>query len=329
MDIIIAALIALIIIVVAVVIAPTVKMALNIAPYLYTNTRCAAKTGLILSVKQYDSLLSTTYERELYALLEDTGYSHIAQRAKDFPTVSPLLEEDLAATYDWLARIAPEKLQPVIIAMNRKFEIQEIKEALNSGGLAHFKHILDTQLRLKLEGATDTQGVIAALEDSPYSSLIQQGTIDPTALDAWYLQDVLRVIDSTEPKAVAPFREYWRRKIDIANIKIALRGKKTFIDGGLIETEKLQSLDEFSQVQDTLQGTPYEGIDTESLAGLENQMEKKLKIASGNISAKHPLYGGPIVRFIVQKEMEIKNLNLILKLKAEKFTTDEIAPMVI
>lgn len=343
MDILIGALIFFIMIVVTVVIAPTIKIAMDIAPFLYTNTRCSARSGLILDKKMYDSLLGATYIREVYAMLEDTAYSKAVEQGYAFGTVSKMIDKHLFETYDWLENIVPDAIKPVIAALKSKFEIGELKEALdrlsNGEPIGELKHVGNANLRMKLEAATDVQSFATALEGTSYGAIVtgESATTFSTALDLQYYQNVLEVIDTAEDrKAVQPFREYVRRLIDLINIRLALRRITAadegvaIIEGGFIPAERLIGVSDKNQLAEALQGTPYADIDTDA-AGimLENEFHKFILQEGGKANAKYPLHGGPIVKFLIQKEIETRNLNVIIKLKEEAFPNEEISKLLI
>ena len=47
------------------VIAPAVKQAMDMAPFIYANTRCSARTGALLTPANYNEILSSTSYREM------------------------------------------------------------------------------------------------------------------------------------------------------------------------------------------------------------------------------------------------------------------------
>ncbi|MDD9953476.1 MAG: V-type ATPase subunit [Candidatus Woesearchaeota archaeon] len=338
MDIIIGAVIGFVLVVSAVVVGPTVKMAVGVAPYLYTNTRCSAKSGLLLKRKTYDSLLASTYVKEVYAELEETSYSHVVEHANEFGGASVLLDKDLYETYTWLEDVMPEKIRPIITAMKMKFEVQQLKEAMNA--LAdnerpgEMQYISNPNTRLKCEEASDINSLVTALEGTPYGDLVS-GSAPATELDRHYLLSVMDAIDSCkDQKAAEPFREYWRRMIDFANIRVALRRMSEdadlpFVQGGTIRVKKLQNVGDKNQLVELLQKTPYT-VDVAS-AGikLEQAFLQAISTEGARSSAKHPLKAGPVVNFLIQKELEVRNLNIILKLKAEGFKADEINDLLV
>ncbi len=346
MDILVASVAGFSIVVGVIVVAPTIKMAVDIAPFLYTNTRCAAKSGMIIDKKGYESLIASSSVKELFTLLEDTSYNYIVEHGEDFSTASSLLDKDLFETYDWLTGVMPDKIKPIIEAIKLKFEINQIKEAFNNSkegkDMPKLKYINNPSLKLKLESANDFNSFTAAIEGSAYEDIFNgKGANNTssinTALDRLYLEKVMNVIDSSDDKdAAKPFREYWRTMIDLSNIRLILRKISSdeesmkLIPGGTIDIEKLSPANDNNQVEEILQNTNYKDFISESTCfGIENAMFKFMKKQAGVFNAKYPLKGGPILQFIINKEIEIRNLNVIIKLKTEEFKQEDISKYVV
>ncbi len=338
MDIIIGAIILFALLVSAVVVAPTVKMALDVAPYLYTNTRCAAKSALILTKKEYEALLATSSLKETFGLLETTGYRHVAEHGNAFGTQSGLLEEDLYGLYAWLEEAVPGEVRPIIAAIRARFEVNDLKEAASRLEerlpVEEFRHIANPNLRLKLNAVTDLTSFAAALEGTRYADAIAAEDI-ASELDRRYFEGVLEAIAACKDrKAAQPFREYWRRVIDLANARLALRramfgDRVAFIEGGSLTIDRLVVCTDRQHLLEALAENGYavpadaDGFRIEIVI-LKGTLEMALRI-----DAKYALRGGAIVRLIAQKEIEVRNLSLLLKLQSEGFSAERIGELMV
>lgn len=346
MDILVGAVAGFGIVVGGIVVAPTVKMAVDVAPFLYTNTRCAAKSGMILQKKDYDSLVSAVSLREVFTLIEDTSYASVVEHGADFSKISTLLDKDLFETYNWLSGVMPDKIKPIFSAMMLKFEINQMKEVLNNieegKEQGELNYVIDPSLKLKLEGANDMNSFSAALEGTVYEEVFRGKEIKNAAdvnteLDKFYLSHVMRVIDNIKDKAAAkPFRDYWKIMIDLANIRLTLRKIDSkdenvkLVSDGTLDESKLISANEMNQVEELLANTKYKEFITESDSfGIENAFFRFMKKQAGTFSAKFPLKGGPIIQFLINKEIEIRNLNVVVKLKSEDFKGEEISKVLV
>jgi vacuolar-type H+-ATPase subunit C/Vma6 len=237
-----------------------------------------------------------------------------------------------------LESVMPEKLRRIVMAMKEKFEVNDIKEAINrlkqGEAVGELDFVANSNVKLKLEAASDLASFSTALEGTPYGEIVTNSPAPAinTELDRLYIERVLQVIDECkDQKAAAPFKEYWRRVIDLANIRVVLRqvaegteGAR-LVEGGYLSAEKLTGVSDKTQLQEALQESPYAEIQTDQ-AGvkMEQAFLEFISKEGSRVNAKFPLKGGPIVKFLIQKELEIRNVNILLKLKAENFTGEQI-----
>jgi vacuolar-type H+-ATPase subunit C/Vma6 len=323
-------------------IAPTIKVGLDMAPYLYANTRCSARAGLILKKKEYDQLIASSSLEELYGNLEDSYYSKIIEHIRAGKEISLELEHDLYETYVWLSLIVPPSIKPVIDSMLLKFEITDLKNVMNAcliGGIPKTKYIEEESFRIRLESCTDLESFVAALKDTKYEKIAtQQVDISylSNQLDLFYYSNVYETIRLLKDSAGAEvFRNYWRKMIDIINVRLTLRKIKglsnvQLIENGYINVKDLQSITDHVQIESILSKTIYKDfIHGNSDVDIETGMFSALRKESSYANAKHTLKAGTIMKFIIEKEIEIRNLNIIMKLKEESFKSEAIEKMII
>tara|TARA_Y100000310_G_scaffold314606_1_gene364137 strand:+ start:1551 stop:2591 length:1041 start_codon:yes stop_codon:yes gene_type:complete len=328
-----------------VVIAPVTKYALDIYPYLYANTRCSSRLSLLLNKKSYEELLAANSKTEALAILEDSYYGNIVEHSKEFFSFSDALYEDLYKTFDWLSGIVPPALMPVLKSLNLRFEIFDIKNILNSikenKTLGDLNFIENEELKLKLEAVKDFSSFTGAIENTPYSFIFQNKSLDNlseinTLLDKFYIENLLNSISSVkDKKAVEPFNEYIKILIDLYNVRIISRNvdsnaTEELVDGGNLLKEDLAGVTDNAQLESTISNSIYgEMIGDVNNLNIENGFFKFLIKQAGNIAAKYTIKSGAIVRFIIMKEIEFRNLNSIIKLKTENFSQENIRPLLI
>ena len=326
-----------------VVIAPVTKYALDIYPFLYANTRCSSRLSFLLTKKSYEELLAATSKDEVFALLDDSYYSTIVEHSKEFFSFSESLEEDLYKTYNWLSTVVPPVLAPVINAINLKFELNEIRKILNllkeNKKIESVKHINNEELKLKLESVKDFQSLTVAIEESPYNFIFQNKSSNNiselnTKLDKYYIENIASTISSvTDKKAAEPFLEYARVLTDIFNIRALIRNiesnnNEVLIEDGNLKKDELEGVTDRPQLESTLSNSMYgEFIGEINNLNIENGFYKYLRRQAGNVAAKYTIKSGSVVRFIIMKEIETRNLNSLVKLKSEGFQTEKIRPL--
>lgn len=143
-------------------------------------------------------------------------------------------------------------------------------------------------------------------------------------------------------------QEYINRLLDIYNIQIILRAKylkyekeiclKLYIGEGkeipYWKYKELAQLSDISQIISQLEGTSYynalKNISIkESIQPLIMVLDKLFLIYVRDISIDNYATIGPTIRFLVSKEMEIRNLKIIAKGIAEKLPIESIKPLLI
>jgi len=136
-------------------------------------------------------------------------------------------------------------------------------------------------------------------------------------------------------KAKDKFMRMW---IDIMNIKSILRGKyygledieKNIIAGGWElpdwQIERLIKIDSISEIISLLEGTSYYpplkdaivDFEKEGVIVFERVLDKHLLNISNLIADENPIAIGPGIRFLIEKEFEVRNLKAIAKSIEEK-----------
>ncbi|MGM5485060.1 MAG: V-type ATPase subunit [Nanobdellota archaeon] len=321
-------------------IAPTVKMAVDMAPFLYANTRCSSRAGLMLKKKGYEQLVGSASMRELYSILEETYYASMVDNVKSVGEFSSKLEEDLHENYEWMISFLPKKVAPIVEAMKLRFTINDLKSALNScisgNSPQGLKYIEDEDLKIRLESCNDVESFIAALKDTEFEHIVSSNpNVTPeylaNQLDIYYYKKVLEQIKVLKDKDGAKvFLDYWRKSIDLVNIRIALRRIKgitelDFIEGGFISPKELQSVSDNMQLESILSKSLYkEFLKGSDPLEIESSIYNAFMKESSSVNAKHALKAGTIVKYLIDKELEVRNLNIVTKLKSESYKSDDI-----
>lgn len=330
----------------AFVIYPATMYALDMSPYIYANTRCSARSGLILNKQQYDSFIAASSQKEVLAMLEDSYYSYIIEHASAFRSFSQMLDKDLYNTYQWLYKIVPDKIKPLLKSMKLKFEINELKAILNkvikNQGPGELHFIEDEMLKLKLEGVKDFTSFLAVMENTPYAHLfINASPEDLTSLnnslDMFYSSTVLNEIKKCkDEKAAMPFKEYWAANIDLINLRLVLRkiasGEEdvTLLDGGLLNKNALLGVSDIAQLDSILSSSVYNPfIESQNPFKIEAGIYTYFKKIASDVGAKYTIKAGAVVKFIILKELETRNLNIINKLKMENYPAGEIEKLIV
>ena len=189
------------------------------------------------------------------------------------------------------------------------------------------------------------EGVVEVLKSGGKDLLKLDATVDKSYIGGLRSAEVPR-----EAKGVRD--EFVLRLIDIKNIKNVLRAKRLgysteecenlFVGEGKEiawwKFKELSRLDGLKDVVSSLQGTFYFPFlkkelekhgEKEGVQPFENALDESLLKVVENLSIKNfPLFG-PLLRFIVAKEFEIRNLKVIVKGVEEKLGVERIKTLLI
>ncbi len=220
----------------------------------------------------------------------------------------------------WLKRLEAEKLK---YAIKKKMggeefevkvfdkEIKEIIEELRKGEEKKLKDIFNVSLEM------------------PFEEIERE-------IDKKIINELLELnLPRNSRKAK---NKFVRAMIDIMNIKSILRGKyygfkdieKNIISYGweLAEwqIERLIKIDSISEIISLMEGTSYyaplkEAIvdfEKKGVIAFEKALDKHLLNISNLIATENPLAIGPGIRFLIEKEYEVRNLKAIVKGIEEK-----------
>jgi V/A-type H+-transporting ATPase subunit C len=174
-----------------------------------------------------------------------------------------------------------------------------------------------------------------------------------SALDKYYLSKLLASSETPSDENKQILYSYVGNQVDVANIKLILRAKVDGLDyeaispymidnGYQLREWKLKDLMEAEDVTgviSSLEGTKYSEVltdvlpeynETGSVALFEQALDKFLVDSAKSYSMKKPLGIGPIIGFLSQKEVEVKNLKVIARAKREEdFPISKIREMLV
>ena len=208
-----------------------------------------------------------------------------------------------------------------------------------------------------LAGTSNIEEFVTQLEPTIFGSALTKsmpeyektGILLPieTALDRFVYENLLKKASEFNGIDVEFLKKVIGIEIDILNLKVLIRSKaesltpeeiSNFIlpNGFILRKKRLVSLSKLEDVDaivNDLEKSVYskpleEGIEKFKRTGELGAVERSLDLYYSNLAFKlqidQPQGMGPIWRYIIDKTTEIRNLILILKLKMESFTPEEI-----
>ena len=262
------------------------------------------------------------------------------------------LNRNLAASFDKLRRISQDELKIFIDEFTKRKDIEDIKTILRGRftginpekikksligagtlSLDYLHKLADMEFKEAINNLAIIQ--FSYLEQA-YKDFLENKSLASleTELDIFYYKNMLELANNI-PEEGRLFREFLTREIDIFNIMTLLRLKREKIDSKEIEKylflfrggrkEKIKSLckiDDISEIGKRLEKEKYGSIikkgleefeKTGSLIDLEINLNKYLLRTSILLTHEHPLSIDVILGYMFAKEVEVRNLRVLLK----------------
>jgi V/A-type H+-transporting ATPase subunit C len=336
----------------------------DVLSYLYVNATVMAKEGKFISQGRWDDLWGCASPGEIASLLEATDYfPYLSEGAvSDAKELEKAILAEFSVVGMEISKIIPKGAWPIREYLARRWDVINIRTAIRgmqSG--AKKEDIVEFFLEggelgiTFLRAIVDAEGMedlVALLTRTPYHSLSQGlGRYAETKnlffleslLDKAFWEDLwLKVLNRRVSKG---FREFLEVCVETQNLKIILRAKH----GGLLREEiepclipeckildgLLMAFDEedIAGLLPLLDSTPYfeplascqpEYENTGSILAFEEVLDGAVLAKGEDIRKKRPFGPGPLIGFLVAKEMEVRNLLALVRSTEVELNREEV-----
>jgi vacuolar-type H+-ATPase subunit C/Vma6 len=237
----------------------------------------------------------------------------------------------------------PPSIKPFITSYMTRFEVEELKRLLRSIGtrkepLFPVGWITD-DIEVQILNSKDISGALEILEGQPVARRLSQvinkdegvdlKAVD-IALDRYFL-DSLRDASRSGSASRRGIDALYQIMTDRYNIHMILRGKVTGMDrenilsslnsdSGTIGMPVLELMIDSSGPKDSLMnlnGTHLEKFfkdtDNENMTSIENGLDRMILEGSIGLSHTFATGVGPTIRYLISKEMELRNLRVLFQ----------------
>ncbi|MCL2156472.1 MAG: V-type ATP synthase subunit C [Methanobrevibacter sp.] len=358
-----------VVIVGAIVVIIASRPVLEIYPYLNPITRVRARKGRLFDEKQLSEIAESSNIDEITNYLRGfPDYAnHLddyplekaldIQLAETYDLISKLAPEDIQDAFQILAKKSDiNNIKSLLAAKKMGMNQDDTYNLLIPAGR------LFSEIE-QLADANTVTDVVAGLDNTEYSSVLEGALPEyeeskmilplESALDKYYLENLLKSSGVPSDENSQILYSYIGDQVDVANLKLIIRSKADGLsfdelspymikDGYQLREWKLKDLMESEDVAgviSSLEGTDYASILGDSLSKynedgsisvFEKALDEYLIENAKSLSMRKPLGIGPILGYLSQKEREIKNLKIIIRVKREvNFPISEIKEMLV
>lgn len=343
------------------------KGTLRVGKYPYTYARVSAMKGALLRKDDYDRLLKMSLP-EIVRFLQDTHYraeiDEFAANHEGLDLIEVALRQNLAKTLSKLQRISSGNLRIILNAYLARRDIENLKIVLR----AKFTGDKNAEQLLVPAGNYSKAYFMSLLQKESVEDVAKLITITDLSkglehyshtgslfeienqLDRHYYTSLLE-LTKRMPKQGSVFREFLKTELDVHNVMIILRLTKEgfgaekiepylFSEGARLRRVHLQKLLISTDVEEILErlksmgfrkmiGTADEAYKKQKrLADVEVALNRYMLRRATLLWHQHPLSIDTILGFMLAKEIEVRNLILLIKAKklglGEEFVQNEL-----
>ena len=261
------------------------------------------------------------------------------------------LNKNLAASFKKLLRISPDELDLVIMAYAKRKDIEDIKtilrgkftktdeklvmNSLTGAGTLSMDFLTQLMKEESIEDVLKKNKIVDfSLLSKGLSFLNEKNSLAmiENSLDRYYYNKLVE-FSKILPRGGALFRNFLTKEVEVLNVLTLLRLKKSKIENlrefiitarGLINPKitKMSELDDLDVLIKALEDTAYKdaidkGIEdfkkTGSLITLETELYRYLLKESTLLLHQHPLSVEIILGYMLAKDIEVRNLRILIK----------------
>ena len=324
-------LVGLIIAVVALI--PVFKVVGEIYPYAYVNARLRSKSKALISKDVFEELIDRPYSDIIY-YVEKSPYPSLSKFMKgdfSFGSVDKALRSELIRDLALVKRISPVAARKYLDVVLSKYDIQLIESLVRSTNTTsaqkedfmHLSEVFSNDFLARKNIPFDA--LKNELKGTVYYPLVEKHSLSikkkdfvefERELDLLFFKRLLSASKSVAAK------KYAKAVIDNHNLAMALKGEIPFVPGGIIKLSDYEALGE-GKLQKLLQ---KKGISSnyESISQAEKNIQISFLKLGKSLFSKNPLSESTILGYVIMKTVNVRNLNILLKMKKEGFEADKI-----
>ncbi len=336
----------------------------NLGSYPYTYARVSYMRSLLLKKEDYHKLLKMSlneviafFESSLYK----SEIDRLASELSGIDLIEIALNRNLAATYKKLIKISPNSLRYIISEYLKRKDVEDIKTILRAAftntpfqrlkNMIQGAGTLSYDYLIQLSKIGDVEQILGKisifsgqLQSAQESFKAKHALIDiETALDHSYYTNIQHIASQLSIEGNA-FSEFLKKEIEVVNLLTLFRLKRERIDKKEIQhylfslerypmLQKLLDIQSISEAAKTLESAEYgsavkkgleEFNEKGSLIKLETRLYNYLFRKSIALSRKYPLLLNTILGYMFLKEIEVRNLRIMVKGKQLNISNDFI-----
>jgi len=334
-----------------------------ISNFTFPNAKFRAHGIHFIDKEKVDPIIESRNLNEFYQVVRQNGYELPKEETGDIDKVEKRLELNNVGYMKKAYRLSPLETKPFVEAWLVRYDVKMAKRAIKhiakGGDPEQLKNeltpirIIDDNIIDDLSSSRNLQEAITLLKETEFGKVLGKEEwgedffkLD-VELDKFAYDRLRKAVTNVESEQRAPVKYFFGRYTDLLNLKMVIRGVREGMDkelmqgyllpsGRELEDWKLQQMLESNNLEESLvelEGTSFEDIRKEAASKshfeIEKYLDKELLKIVSEVMSQQVLTVGPLLKFLVGKEIELRNLKILVRGLKEGFEPDRIRKMLV
>jgi len=339
------------------------KVLISITNFTFPNAKIRARGNPFIKRDVLKPLAGSNNVNQIFSQIRKENYDLPKEETDDLPAIEKKLEENVIEDFKKAYMAAPTNFKPFVNTWLLKYDLKMVKRAMKgiykerdsehiNKKLLPVKRIDEEKLE-EMKSARNLQELIAILKETDMGEPLKgKEKVDDffeidVALDRFLFQKIRSVVNQVEGEERSTVRYFFGYYTDVLNLKIVLRGLREDIDeetlkgsllpsGRELEDWKLENMIEANSIEEALielEGTSYSELrdakSSMSYFELEKKLDEKLLALVSEIHSQDILTVGPLLKFSIAKEMELRNLKILIRGVKESMDPEKMTDLMI
>lgn len=339
------------------------RVLVSIANFTYPNAKFRAHGNPFIKEENLKPLSESRNINEVYSKIREHNYEIPKEATEDINEVEKNLEMNTIEYIKKAYMATPNEAKPLVNAWLAKYDVKMAKRAIKAVAREKEKEeidqkvlpvkMIDEDLKDELMSARNVQELLGILKNTELDEVLSGKEWEDNffeldiALDKYLFEKMRQAVMQVEAEEKSPVKYFFGKYTDILNLKIVFRGIREDIDeevlkdsllppGRELEKWKLENMVDSSNLEEAmveLEGTSYTELRTEGTSmsnfDLEMYLDKKLLSIVSEILSQNILTVGPLIKYLVAKDLELRNLKILIRGLKEGMDPERISKMMI
>jgi len=322
------------------------RVVISIANFTYPNAVFRSSGNPYLKEKKISDLIEGGNLNEIYSELAGDGYEIPKEAREDIEQIEIELENRNVELMKKAHRTSPDETKGFTKTWLSRYDVKMAKRAIKAIKEDRIEQIedrlypveeIDEKVIEDLISARNIQEALSILRETDLEEVLEKKEWEEksfeldVALDKYAFNKLKAGIFRVESEQRAPVRYFFGKYVDLLNIKIILRGIREEIKGERLKDcilpngrelpeWKLEEMAESANIDEALvqlEGTSYEDIrnkmQSDEKFDFEHYLDKKLLKVVTELNNQHILTVGPTLKYLVGKELELRNIRALIR----------------